>query len=106
MTWKYRCNKCRGRNVFLKLLEDYVRPRRCRHCGHGCFYLDRRRQYRTDYCSCTEGYHHMHRLGSPLCIHHPQFELNSRVARGEELKDVLLEIALRDPTPVTGDCPF
>lgn len=111
MTWHYRCMKCRGRNVFRRMLEDYLRPKRCRHCGHGAFYLDRARQWRTDYCRCTEGYHYTHRVGSPLCVHNPDFQTNVRVERhGEKLKDVLEDIAFdkafHEPVEASEECPF
>lgn len=93
--------KCRGRNVFVRQIEDYLRPKKCRHCGHSRFYLDRRRQWRTDYCTCTDGYHYTHRIGSTFCIHNPDFQINVRVHRyGEKLEDVLEDIALRE------QCPF
>lgn len=107
MTWKYRCMLCRGRNVFIRPLDDYLRKKKCRHCGHDRFYLDRRRQWRTDYCSC-DGYHYTHRIGSTYCMHNPNYEVNIRVGRyGEDLQEVLLEIALREKPPETEDeCPF
>lgn len=95
MTWKYRCMKCRGRNVFKQKLDGWS-VEACRHCGHDKFYVDRRRQWRTDYCRC-EGYHHTHRIGSTYCEHNPRFEVNVRVDRyGERLEDVLIDIFLRD----------
>lgn len=100
MTWKYRCSRCRGRNVFSRKLDGWSVPA-CRHCGHDKFYLDRARQFRNDYCSCTENYHYTHRKGSPMCIHHPDYQVNVRTRRyGEKLEDVLEDIKLR------AECPF
>lgn len=100
MTWHYRCMKCRGRNVFLRELDTYIRRKKCRHCGHFRFYLDRRRQWRTDYCRCN-GYHYTHRIGSPYCEHNENYQVNVRVGRyGEKLEDVLEDIKLRE------QCPF
>ena len=100
MTFKYRCSKCRGRNCFKHLLDWYLRKRRCRHCGHDRFYLDRARQFRDDYCTCS-GYHYTHRKGSTFCEHHPNYQVNVRVGRyGEKLEDVLEDIKLR------AICPF
>lgn len=101
MTWKYRCSKCRGRNVFKQKIDGWSKES-CRHCQHDSFYLDRARQFRNDYCDCTHwcGYHFRHRKGSPRCVHHPQFQINARVFSGEKLEDVLEDIALRE------QCPF
>lgn len=99
MSWAYRCMKCRGRNVFRQKVEWYIRAKKCRHCGHGRFYLDRARQYRKDYCSC-EGYHYRHREGSTYCIHNPNYQVNVRVGRyGEKLEDVLEDIMLKELCP-------
>lgn len=99
MSWAYRCMKCRGRNTLKSEITGYFGPE-CRHCGHNRFYLDRRRQWRTDYCNC-EGYHYKHRAGSGCCELSPNYEVNVRVGRyGEKLEDVLEDIALRE------QCPF
>lgn len=101
-TWKYRCSKCRGRNVFERKLDGWMAPA-CKHCGHDKFYLDRARQFRRDYCDCshTDGYHYRHREGSPFCIHNPEFQVNARTRKHDEkLEDVLEDIALRE------QCPF
>ena len=93
--------KCRGRNVFRHPVEWYIRAKKCQHCGHGRFYLDRARQYRDDYCSCSENYHYTHRKGSTYCIHNPNYEVNVRVGRYGESRDAVLEeIKQRD------ECPF
>jgi hypothetical protein len=96
MTWKYRCSKCRGRNVFATKIDPWSKDV-CRHCGYNKFYLDRRRQWRTDYCDCSsEMYHYRHRIGSPYCQHNPNYELNVRVGKyGEDKYAVLAEIAER-----------
>ena len=101
MTWKYRCSRCRGRNVFKQKLDGWS-DEKCHHCQYARFYFDRARQYRDDYCSCSHafGYHYTHRRGSPRCVHHPDFELNARVFSGESLEHVLEDIALR------AICPF
>ena len=100
MGWAYRCNRCRTRNTFRKKLEEYVRPKKCKECGHDRFYYDRERNHRSDYCSC-EGYHWTHRRGTTYCIHNPLYQVNVRVGRyGEKLEDVLEDIALRE------QCPF
>lgn len=88
-------------------LETYVRTKRCKHCGHDRFYLDKSRQYRTDYCSC-EGYHYRHRAKSTFCVENPQYEFNVRVGRfGEDPADVQMEIAFDRPkSPKGNDVPF
>lgn len=92
--------RCRGRNVFLRHLDTYIRIKKCRHCGHTRFYLDRRRQWRSDCCTC-DGYHWKHRVGSTYCQLNPNYQINVRVGRyGEKLEDVLEDIALRE------QCPF
>lgn len=89
---------------------------KCKHCGYDKFYLDRRRQWRSDYCDCS-GYHYRHRIGSTYCEHNPKYELNVRVHRyGEDRDAVLLDIAekMLDAAmeealklePKDEDCPF
>lgn len=93
MSWAYRCMKCRGRNTWKHPWEWYKRTKKCRHCGHFRFYLDKARQYRTDYCCCA-GYHHTHRSGSKFCEMNPQHELMVRTERyGEAVADVALDMA-------------
>jgi len=99
VSYAYRCTKCQARRALPRRLADYVRIPKCHSCGHKNFYLDKSRQYRSDYCSC-EGYHHRHRQKSKFCIHHPDYELNVRTERyGEDRLDVQLEIAMLAPVP-------
>lgn len=65
MSYIYRCSSCRTRNTWPRALASYVRWRRCRHCGHDRFYVDRERVNRLP-CHC-DGYHHAHRPGSRRC---------------------------------------
>jgi hypothetical protein len=99
--------KCRGRNLLQSKIEGYYGPE-CRHCGHQRFYLDRRRQWRTDYCTC-DGYHYKHRAGSPFCMLNPNYEFNVRTRRyGEDPAEVQLDLALKSevqPDDKEG-CPF
>ncbi len=75
-----------------KPLERYVRTPKCKHCGHFRYYLDKGRQYRTDYCSCG-GYHHKHRQGSKFCESNPDYEFNVRTMRyGEDPEEVRFDI--------------
>jgi ribosomal protein L37E len=100
--------KCRGRNTLRRRIDDYLRVPKCRHCGHNTFYLDKARQYRTDYCSC-EGYHHTHRIRSPFCIHNARYEFNVRTRRyGEDPVDVQIDIAFDAPATDhhLEECPF
>ena len=105
MTFKYRCCRCRVRNTFRRALEDYIRPKRCRGCGHGKFYWDRERNARREICGC-DGYHYTHRKGSRLCVHNPRYELHERVRQGEDHDDVLLELTLAGKISGEGECPF
>lgn len=103
MSFAYRCMRCRTRNTFKKPLEDYVRLKKCKRCSWWRFYLDRARQYRTDYCDCA-GYHYRHRIGSPFCQHHPECEFNTRVRRyGEDPLEVRIDIAWEAPPQVLTD---
>jgi hypothetical protein len=61
----YRCTSCRTRNTWPKPLAAYVRGRKCRHCGHGRFYVDKERLNRKP-CNCM-AYHHPHRPNSGAC---------------------------------------
>lgn len=97
MRMPYRCMLCRTRNTFVRKIETYVRPKKCKSCGHTRFYIDRWRLHRNDYCRC-EGYHYTHRKGSTFCIHHPQQERNVRVERhGEHPLDVFIDQAFDAP---------
>jgi|GEM_PF-2773624 len=108
MSYAYRCMRCRGRNTLRHALEWYVRAPKCKHCKHDRFYLDKARQYRTDYCSC-EGYHYTHRRCSTYCIHRPDYERNVRIGRyGEDPLEVDLDMAFHAPPPISqpNQCPF
>ncbi|MGC4075449.1 MAG: hypothetical protein QM702_00125 [Rubrivivax sp.] len=84
MSFHFRCQRCRGRNVMPRHWHDYARPKRCRHCGHTRFYLDRERTYRTC-CSCDGAYHWgPHRPGSPLCWHNRHWQANRAARDGED----------------------
>ena len=99
MAYVYRCSKCRTRNTFRHALEWYIRPKRCRCCGHKAFYVDKERVRRKP-CYC-EGYHYPHRPGTTFCVVNPQYQVNVRTMRyGEKLGDVLLDMYLRE------QCPF
>ena len=81
--YKYRCNRCRTRNSFVKKLEHYLRPRRCRCCGHDRFYVDRermRRRYEHP-CKC-DGCHYPHRPGSSVCFDNPYYGIDRFEAEG------------------------
>ena len=112
MSWAYRCKRCRGRNTLKHKYEWYKRAPKCKHCSHSefipppgsdkkpvigpVFYLDKARQYRTDFCVC-EGYHFTHRVKSPYCIHNPEYEVRVRCGRYGELEaDVRADIARRE----------
>lgn len=62
--------------------RDYVRPKRCKHCGHTRFYVDRERYARLD-CRCSGAYPWpAHRPGSPMCEHNPQWQANRALRQG------------------------
>ena len=71
MSHHYRCNKCRGRNVWPKALHAYVRGRACKHCGHDRFYVDKERVARKS-CGCR-GFHFPHRIACRGCERHCPF---------------------------------
>jgi Zn ribbon nucleic-acid-binding protein len=105
MGYAYRCSKCRTRNTFARRLEDYIRTKVCKSCGHKRFYWDKERNKRRDYCTC-EGYHFKHRIRSLFCVHNPNYELNVRVLRyGEEPEEVMLDIAWNNSSPCTSEEP-
>lgn len=91
MSWAYRCMRCRGRNTLAHKFEWYKRTPTCRHCGHFRMYPDRERQYRKDICRDSSCCHYPHRIGSTVCIHHPQHEIIVRTGRGGELLSYVLE---------------
>jgi DNA-directed RNA polymerase subunit RPC12/RpoP len=101
----YRCSKCRTRNTFRRALASYVRGKRCRHCGHAGFYVDRERMNRIG-CQCG-GYHFPHRPGSPCCDHHPARDY-WRALREGATGDDLLDASLRATGKVVRGnwCPF
>lgn len=90
-----------------RLLSEYKRPRRCKHCGHGHFYLDKERTYRS-VCRCDGAYHWgPHRPGSPMCEQRPMFEVNRARRSGvDDLLDVAADVALNTPGRVSSECPF
>jgi len=81
----YRCSACRTRNTFRRALGDYVRGKRCRHCGHDRFYVDRERMNRRG-CTCG-GYHFPHRRGSGACIHSARSEYYLALRQGVPQSD-------------------
>lgn len=94
MSYYYKCSRCRGRNVFKQKVGFNKKIERCRHCQYGNFYVDKRMQYRDDYCIDTACVHYKHRFRSSVCIHHPDAELIIRTTRyGENREDVLADIA-------------
>jgi DNA-directed RNA polymerase subunit RPC12/RpoP len=106
MAWIYRCSRCRTRNTFRRAVHDYIIKRKCRHCGHRRFYVDKERVRRKP-CKCA-GYHHPHRMFSKFCDHRPE-SIVHRAARegtaGEALWDVAMEAAWSGGR-VTDVCPF
>lgn len=98
MSHIYRCNRCRTRNTFRRALATYVRPKRCRHCAHDRFYVDKERVRRRP-CHCS-GYHFAHRPGSRCCEHHP---LHPFYRSGDE--DVLFDLMLQGKGKSLGNSP-
>jgi hypothetical protein len=99
MAFNYRCMKCRGRNRFHKPVEWYVRPRKCRHCGHGRFYVALDRLGRPT-CRCDGLIGRTgpipHRPGSPGCVTNPMHQYHRARVMGADrdtLLDILIEIA-------------
>ncbi len=124
MRYAYRCMFCRARNMFIRKIDDYIIPRKCKSCKrvvcvacekkgmkkcpHKKFYWDKSRNKRTDYCNCS-GYHYTHRVNSKFCEKNKNVELNIRVERhGEERQDVLMDMAYENPTVMNPNdpCPF
>lgn len=93
MTFKYRCSRCRVRHTFKRQLDDYMRPKRCKACGHSRFYWDKERNGRREICGC-DGYHFTHRKGSRMCHHNPLHELHERLRQGENESEVRLDLTL------------
>ncbi len=94
MSYYYKCSKCRGRNVFKLPVGFNKKSEKCRHCDYGNFYVDKRMQYRDDYCTDTRCVHYKHRFRSSVCSHHPDAELIYRVnVCGESAEFVKADIA-------------
>jgi len=74
MSYNYRCGtaNCRRQVTFKKLLEQYVRERKCDHCD-GKLYRTRRDKIRNKKRTCEcDGLHFPHRAGSTIwCSEHP-----------------------------------
>lgn len=70
-----RCGRCQARHTFSRHPDYFVRPKRCRVCGHTHFYRDKwmHRRGRQQKCECG-GYHFPHRKGSKFCYEHPHAE--------------------------------
>lgn len=94
MTYPYKCNRCRTRNIFKKKLEDYVRPKKCKACGYDRFYFDKDRARRVKPCNCS-GYNFPHRVGSPCCEKN-QHCMTNRAKREGLVGDDLLEAIAED----------
>ena len=94
MSHVYRGNRCRTRNTFLRALATYVRPKRCRHCQHDRFYVDRERVARKA-CHCS-GYHYAHRPGSRCCEHNPAHAYWRAHREGAD-SETLLALSLLSP---------
>lgn len=117
MSLPYRCGRCRARRSLPRRLERYVRPPRCRSCGHQGLYLDRYRltserarggsyrggqdpARRERVCAC-DGYWFPHRRGSLRCQHY-------QGARDLEWEPFLRDLGLTtsEPAPASGGAPF
>jgi hypothetical protein len=95
MSHHFRCCRCRGRNVMPRHWRDYARPKRCKHCGHTTFYLDKERLARQP-CRCDGAYHWpAHRRGSLMCEHNLLFEANRarRSGADDDVVDALIRKA-------------
>jgi DNA-directed RNA polymerase subunit RPC12/RpoP len=99
MTFKYRCTRCRVRNTFKRQVDDYIRPKKCRACGHDRFYWDKEMNAHREICGCTGGYHFTHRKGSRLCVHNKWYELHDRLRQGQTEAEALLEMSLSGTLP-------
>lgn len=100
VSYSYRCNKCRTRNTFRQPLEHYVRPRKCKCCGHRRFYFDKERNRRQP-CRCDGGLLGRsgsipHRPGSPCCVlnpMHPYHRARVQGAPADFLMDLFIDLA-------------
>lgn len=78
----YRCSRCRTRNIFRRPVKTYIRPKRCRNCGHDKFYVDKERRDRKP-CGCLGSYWWgPHRWGSAYCEHNPDHEYHRALRDG------------------------
>lgn len=101
-TW-VRCRKCEARRVLNRHPDNYLRPPKCRSCGHTAYRVVT--NYPRPLCGCS-GYHFIHRKGSLLCEHHPEGFAN-RVRRMKgATKDDILDALLDCPGKVSIECPF
>jgi hypothetical protein len=108
MTYKYRCSRCRVRHTFVRLVDDYIRPKKCKACGYTTFYWDKERNGRRPLCTC-DNYPYTHRKGSRMCEHNPMHELNDRLRQGESYEDAIIEMSWECEVPVgvqTEQAPF
>jgi DNA-directed RNA polymerase subunit RPC12/RpoP len=113
--YAYRCMKCRTRNMFLRRVESYARPRRCLRCGHDRFYWDKARNLRpfierpTETCYCdSPAYAHPHRPGAKFCQKNPNYEFNLRTMwAGENATEVMVDMAFNGRSgTISEECPF
>lgn len=118
MGYTYRCTRTiagvrhQVQRTFKRPLEQYKRVPKCPECGATWgWWLNKARQNRTDYCTCS-GYHWTHRRGSKFCEHSAWAEYHDRVERhGEDPQEVLIDMYEGGRTPAgkpePGDvCPF
>lgn len=114
----YRCNRCRTRNTFARRVDDYLRERTCRCCGHNRFYVDKERHARKP-CYCDGGLFGRtgsipHRPGSPCCTlntWHPWHRAKVMGADEEALAEIAMELAWdgeggRQAEKGDETCPF
>ena len=104
----YRCNKCRTRNTFSHPVDWYKRPRQCRCCGHGRFYVDKERVARKP-CYCDGGLlvnsgSIPHRPGSKCCVLNPDHPWH-RAQREGASEAALMEIAIELAWEADGGRP-
>ncbi len=100
-----RCNRGRTRNTFWKKLEWYVKPRKCKVCGHTRFYWDKERNKRRAGCGCG-GYWFPHRPGSRFCYLNPKHIINELIYRQRVNADELLDAKLEMDGEPVETCPF
>lgn len=80
-----RCSHCEARRTLARKLDDYIRTPPCRSCGSKKYRVDRwrhkhERGKNAPICKdwrCCYGF--IHRKGSRLCIHHPNYLENARL---------------------------